>query len=48
MTLAGGALAWGVYRWIGLEILSRGWLNLDLFWALSLAAMGVLSLILVL
>ena len=48
MTLAGGALAWGVYRWIGLEVLSRGWLNLDLFWALSLAAMGILSLILVL
>lgn len=47
MTLSGGAIAWGVYRWLGLRVLSRSWFNLDLFWALSLVAMGALSLALV-
>ena len=37
---AGGALACGVYYWLGLRFLSRTWFNLDLLWALSLVAVG--------
>jgi len=44
MTAAGGALAFGVYRWLGLKFLSRSWFNLDLLWALSLVLVGGLSL----
>lgn len=40
MSLAGGALAAGVYFWLGLRFLSRGWFNLDLLWALSLIVVG--------
>jgi ABC-type tungstate transport system substrate-binding protein len=47
MTVSGGALAFGVYRWLGLRFLSRGWFNLDILWALSLILVGVLSLVLV-
>ncbi|WP_245779067.1 hypothetical protein [Albimonas pacifica] len=44
MTLAGGALAVGVHRWLGLRFLSKGWFNLDLVWALSLVLVGSVSL----
>ena len=44
MTAAGGAIAYGVHRWLGLKFLSKGWLNLDLVWALSLVLVGALSL----
>ena len=44
MTAAGGALAGGVYHWLGLRFLSRSWFNLDLLWALSLVLVGGLSL----
>lgn len=44
MTLAGGALAVAVYRWLGLKFLSKGWFNLDLAWALSLIGVGAVSL----
>lgn len=45
MTLAGGILAIGIYHWMGLRFLSRGWFNLDVVWALSLVLVGVLSLL---
>lgn len=45
MTAAGGALAYGIYRWVGLKFLSRGWFNLDLVWALSLVLVGSVSLL---
>ncbi|KIC39452.1 hypothetical protein [Leisingera sp. ANG-M7] len=45
MTLAGGAIAFGVYHWLGLKFLSRGWFNLDLVWALSLVLVGAVSLL---
>ncbi len=45
MTLSGGALAYGVYRWLGLRVLSRSWLNLEAVWALSLILVGGLALI---
>jgi hypothetical protein len=44
MTLSGGGLAFGVYRWLGLRFLSRSWFNLDLVWALSLILVGAVSL----
>jgi hypothetical protein len=40
MTLAGGALAVGIYYWVGLKFLTRGWFNLDRVWAASLVVVG--------
>ncbi|MFK7938407.1 MAG: hypothetical protein AB8B82_03450 [Roseovarius sp.] len=45
MTAAGGALALGVYHWLGLKFLSKGWFNLDVAWALSLVIVGGVALI---
>lgn len=45
MSLSGGALALGVYRWLGLKFLSRSWFNLDVIWALSLILVGIMALI---
>lgn len=47
MTLSGGALAFGVYRWLGLQFLSKSWFNLDLVWAMSLILVGTISLLFV-
>jgi hypothetical protein len=44
MMISGGALAVGVYHWLGLKFLSRSWFNLDLVWALSLILVGGISL----
>ncbi|MEM9781464.1 MAG: hypothetical protein AAF899_03215 [Pseudomonadota bacterium] len=44
MLSAGGALAWGVYRWLGLRFLSRAWFDLDTVWAASLIAVGALAI----
>jgi hypothetical protein len=44
MIVAGGALALGVYFWLGLRFLSKGWFNLDTVWAVSLVAVGAFSL----
>jgi hypothetical protein len=44
MTLAGGAVALGVYHWLGLKFLRQGWFNLDTVWAVSLIVVGVLAL----
>lgn len=40
MMLAGLAMAWAVYRWLGLQFLRRTWFNLDLVWAASLVLAG--------
>ncbi len=45
MTLSGGVIAVGVYHWLGLKFLTKGWFNLDLVWALSLIAVGAISLL---
>ncbi|WP_425280293.1 hypothetical protein [Roseivivax halodurans] len=45
MTLSGGLIAFGVYRWFGLKFLSRSWFNLDLVWATSLILVGAISLL---
>ncbi len=44
MIVAGGSLAWLVYRYIGLTFVSRSWFNLDKAWAISLVLVGALSL----
>ena len=40
MMLAGLAMAWAVYRYLGLRFLRSAWLNLDAVWALSLVIAG--------
>lgn len=44
MTAAGGALATGMYVWLGLRFLSRSWFNLDVVWALSLIIVGCIGI----
>jgi len=44
MIVAGGLLAWLVYRYLGLKFVSRGWFNLDATWAFSLVLVGAISL----
>jgi hypothetical protein len=44
MIAAGGFLAWLVYRYLGLKLMSRSWFNLDATWAFSLVVVGALSL----
>lgn len=44
MVLTGGAIAWGVYRYLGLALLRRAWVNLDLLWAVLLIAVGSIAL----
>lgn len=41
---AGLGLAWLVYRYLGLRVLQRAWLNLDRLWAVGLMAAGVAAL----
>ncbi len=38
-------LALAVYNWIGLAILRRAWINLDLIWASALITAGVICLV---
>ena len=42
--VAGGLMAWLVYRYLGLKFLSRSWFNLDRIWAASLILVGALAL----
>lgn len=44
MVLTGGAIAWVVYRYLGLGLLRRSWLNLDLLWAVLLIVVGGIAL----
>ena len=44
MAAAGGALAVGVYHWLGLRFIRQGWFNLDLVWAGSLVLVGGIAL----
>jgi len=43
MVAAGGALAWSVYRYLGLKFLSRSWLNLETSWAVSFIVVGSIA-----
>ena len=46
MFLVMGAIALVVYEKVGLAILRRAWVNLDLMWAVALIVTGALSLVL--
>jgi hypothetical protein len=40
MMACGLALAWAVYRWLGLRFVTRSWFNLEAAWAASLVLTG--------
>ncbi|MDX1376085.1 MAG: hypothetical protein R3357_11005 [Burkholderiales bacterium] len=44
MVVTGGAIAWIVYRYVGLAPLRRSWFNLDLLWAVLLIVVGLIAL----
>jgi hypothetical protein len=44
MIAAGGAIAWLVYKYLGLQFLTKSWFNLESVWALSLIAAGAAGL----
>ena len=46
MLVVTGLMAVIVYRWVGLAILRRAWINLDLIWTVALAATGALLIFL--
>ncbi len=39
------AVAWLVYRHLGLAVLRQKWVNFDLIWAVALLLVGALSLV---
>ena len=43
MVMAGGVMAWIVYRHFGLRLLRAAWLNLDAAWAASLILTGAIG-----
>lgn len=45
MLAVAGVIAVPVYEWLGLAFLRRGWINLDLLWALALIGAGVILLV---
>jgi hypothetical protein len=45
MLLIGGAIAWAVYRYLGLRLLQRAWFNLDLLWSLCLIVVGGIAVV---
>ena len=45
MLAVAGSIAVVVYEWVGLAFLRRGWINLDLLWAIALFAAGALLLV---
>jgi hypothetical protein len=45
MALSGGLIAFAVYRWLGLNFISKSWFNLDVVWALSLILVGSIGLL---
>jgi hypothetical protein len=45
MISSGGVLAWACYRYLGLQMVSRSWFNLEAVWALSLILAGGLGIL---
>jgi hypothetical protein len=45
MLAVAGVIAVVVYEWVGLAFLRRGWINLDLLWAVALLAAGAVLLV---
>ena len=46
MLAATGLVAIVVFEWVGVAVLRRGWINLDLLWTLALVGTGLLLLLL--
>ena len=44
MLVVTGAMAVLVYEWVGVAVLRRGWINLDLLWTFALVGAGLLLL----
>ena len=44
LLVAGGGVAFAVYRWLGLAFLRKSWFDLEAVWALSLIGVGVVGL----
>lgn len=44
MAAAGASMAWLAYRSVGLQLVSKSWLNVEVLWALSLILVGAVSL----
>jgi hypothetical protein len=40
MFTGGAAMAWAVYRYVGLQFLKKSWFNLEALWSLSLILAG--------
>jgi len=45
MLLTTAAIAIAVHDWLGVAVLRRGWINLDLLWTMALVAVGLWLLI---
>jgi hypothetical protein len=45
MLLVAAVIALAVYEWLGLAFLRRGWINIDLLWAIVLIGAGALLLV---
>jgi hypothetical protein len=45
MLLIGGAIAWVVYRYLGLRLLQRAWFNFDLLWSACLIVVGGIAVV---
>jgi hypothetical protein len=45
LLLVAAAIALVVYQWVGLSVLRRAWLNLDLVWVITLVIAGVAILV---
>ena len=44
MMLSIAAISIAVYKWVGVDFLRRGWINLDLVWTMALGVSGVILL----
>jgi len=45
MLAATGLIAVGIYEWVGLAFLRRGWINLDWLWMAALVVTGLILLV---
>jgi hypothetical protein len=45
MLLTIAAVSVAVYKWVGVDFLRRGWINLDLIWVLALGICGIILLV---
>lgn len=43
MLVVMAAVAWAVYKWVGLAVLRSRWVNFDLVWAVALLVVGVIA-----